>query len=81
MWVEGKGSWMNMYLGPMDKTKAGIGFRVRGRDGGRGREGESDGGKIETTVFEHQFKKINHKKKKKRKMCLILKKKKKRFYC
>ena len=45
---------MNMNEGPTDGAKGGwdCGWEV-----GIGRAGESSGGKMETTVFEHQYKK------------------------
>ena len=42
---------MNMYEGPMDRAKEGVGLRV---GSSRGRAEESGGGKMETTIFEHQ---------------------------
>ena len=42
---------MNMYEGPMDRAKRGWDSRW---EVGVGRAGESGGGKMETTVLEHQ---------------------------
>ena len=50
---------MNMYKGPMDKAKGGLDWEWEVEVG---KAGQSGGGKMETTVFEHneKYQKINY---------------------
>ena len=67
---------MNMNEGPLDTANVGWDW---GWEVGVGSTGESSGGKMETTVFEHQLKKVKKEKKKNvLKINIFFKKKRKR---